>query len=44
MALITHHFSGLRLESILYVKKLIVKVLNGGIITTQRGMQRSGNS
>ena len=41
MAPSTHHFSGLRLESILYVEKFIVKVLNRGIVTTRRGVKRS---
>lgn len=41
MALSTHNFSGLRLQSILYAEKFIVKVLNGGIITTWWRVQRS---
>jgi hypothetical protein len=41
MTLSTHNFSGLRLESILYMEKFIVKVLYGGIITAWRGVQRS---
>lgn len=41
MAPSTHRFSGLRLESILYVEEFIIKVLNGSIITTRGGVQRS---
>lgn len=43
MALSTHPFSGFRLESILYVEEFIIKVLNGGVVMTRRGVQRSEN-
>lgn len=41
MALSTHLLPRVRLESILYVEKFVVKVLNCSIITTRWGVQRS---